>query len=133
MDKVEVPKALHEILTNKINREIIAESLAGLIIDNFIDDLTWEDREEVCNWLDYDNIGAESLLAETEPEKEQLYYVRFADCIYLNKTRDKDICISDVSDMLFSDCEVCFTEREIKEIDERYRQFAVPAKGIGIE
>lgn len=134
MDKVEVPRALHEILTNEENRKRIAERLELLILANFIDDLSSEDREEICNWLDYDDVGAKGLLAETKPKKEPLYYVKFttdSGYDYLNLSTRKN-CLFTSSKEECVGIKTNFTEQEIKHINERYWAFAVPVNEIDI-
>lgn len=72
-------------------------------------------------WLDYPNI---------EVEKEPLYYVKFVgdnEMTYLNQSNGTSYFFISFETSLF-DNKTQFTEKEIKDFDERYWQFAIPVE-----
>ncbi|EDN9691190.1 DUF1642 domain-containing protein [Listeria monocytogenes] len=87
--------------------------------------------KSVFRWL-CDNAENQELFARAwmdgyEVEDEPLYYVKLADSrldyLRVDKTTGKT-SISNPKPL--ANCRVKFTEKEIKELDERYWQFAVP-------
>ncbi|EAW7227528.1 DUF1642 domain-containing protein [Listeria monocytogenes] len=98
-------------------------------------DKSWQSMNyKVSGWLEdredsYDKF-ARAWLDGYEVEKEPLYYVRFINnCSgYLNVRNDGRRSLSDsVQNDIFK---TQFTEAEIKEMDERYWQFAVPVRDL---
>ncbi|EAF7292166.1 DUF1642 domain-containing protein [Listeria monocytogenes] len=89
---------------------------------------------EMYNWLTFSDenqeIFARAWLDGYEVEKEPLYYVHFLEGIggYLNMRYDGLMCTNgkDQDD----EYKTQFTEAEIKAMDERYWQFAVPVKEV---
>ncbi|ENI9662755.1 DUF1642 domain-containing protein [Listeria monocytogenes] len=92
---------------------------------------------EMYNWLTFSDenqeIFARAWLDGYEVEKEPLYYVKFVDAnngnkCYLNVRSDgcKSLNNSVQNDIFKTQ----FTEAEIKEMDERYWQFAVPVRDL---
>ncbi|EAD5543113.1 DUF1642 domain-containing protein [Listeria monocytogenes] len=100
---------------------------------NIAMDKSWQSmNDKVSGWLEdredsYDKF-ARAWLDGYEVEKEPLYYVRFINnCSgYLNVRNDGRRSLSDsVQNDIFK---TQFTEAEIKAMDERYWQFAVPVE-----
>ncbi|EIV1156459.1 DUF1642 domain-containing protein [Listeria monocytogenes] len=99
--------------------------------------MDYEDSDmsyEMHNWLTFSDenqeLFARAWLDGYEVEKEPLYYVRFINnCSgYLNVRNDGRRSLSDsVQNDIFK---TQFTEAEIKEMDERYWQFAVPVRDL---
>ncbi|EAG2634065.1 DUF1642 domain-containing protein [Listeria monocytogenes] len=98
-------------------------------------DKSWQSMNyKVSGWLEdredsYDKF-ARAWLDGYEVEKEPLYYVRFINnCSgYLNVRNDGRRSLSDsVQNDIFK---TQFTEAKIKEMDERYWQFAVPVRDL---
>ncbi|EJF6553669.1 DUF1642 domain-containing protein [Listeria monocytogenes] len=92
---------------------------------------------EMYNWLTFSDenqeLFARAWLDGYEVEKEPLYYVKFVDAnngnkCYLNVRSDgcKSLNNSVQNDIFKTQ----FTEAEIKAMDERYWQFAVPVKEV---
>ncbi|EAF6832965.1 DUF1642 domain-containing protein [Listeria monocytogenes] len=100
-------------------------------------DKSWESMNyTVSDWLeegeDRYNKFARAWLDGYEVEKEPLYYVKFvvdADG-YLNARSPSCLVVSDNDER--SGYKTKFTEAEIKEMDERYWQFAVPVKEVEV-
>ncbi|EJL9733866.1 DUF1642 domain-containing protein [Listeria monocytogenes] len=101
-------------------------------------DKSWESMNyTVSDWLeegeDRYNKFARAWLDGYEVEKEPLYYVKFVDAnngnkCYLNVRSDGCKTLNNrVQNDIFK---TQFTEAEIKEMDERYWQFAVPVKEV---
>ncbi|EAD9581828.1 TPA_asm: DUF1642 domain-containing protein [Listeria monocytogenes] len=98
-------------------------------------DKSWESMNyTVSDWLeegeDRYNKFARAWMDGYEVEKEPLYYVRFINnCSgYLNVRNDERRSLSDsVQNDIFK---TQFTEAEIREMDERYWQFAVPVRDL---
>ncbi|EIM2015854.1 DUF1642 domain-containing protein [Listeria monocytogenes] len=102
--------------------------------------MDYEDSDmsyEMYNWLTFSDenqeIFARAWLDGYEVEKEPLYYVKFVDAnngnkCYLNVRSDgcKSLNNSVQNDIFKTQ----FTEAEIKEMDERYWQFAVPVEEV---
>ncbi|EAE1530084.1 DUF1642 domain-containing protein [Listeria monocytogenes] len=102
-------------------------------------DLSWsinyDDSDmpyDIFEWLnptaDNQELFARAWMDGYEVEKEPLYYVRFINnCSgYLNVRNDERRSLSDsVQNDIFK---TQFTEAEIREMDERYWQFAVPVE-----
>ncbi|EAD2930645.1 DUF1642 domain-containing protein [Listeria monocytogenes] len=89
---------------------------------------------EMYNWLTFSDENQEILarawLDGYEVEKEPLYYVQLITIFfgYLNERNDGRRSLSDsVQNDIFK---TQFTEAEIKAMDERYWQFAVPVKEV---
>ncbi|WP_271003262.1 DUF1642 domain-containing protein [Listeria seeligeri] len=89
----------------------------------------------VVRWL-LDNADNQVLFARAwsgkyEAEDEPLYYVKLADSrldyLRVDKTTGKT-SISNPKPL--ANCRVKFTEKEIKELDERYWQFKVPVEEV---
>ncbi|MBF2373601.1 DUF1642 domain-containing protein [Listeria seeligeri] len=102
---------------------------------NLIWSISYENNDmpdEMYEWLtstaDNQELFARAWLDGYEVEKEPLYYVRFINnCSgYLNVRNDGRRSLSD--SVLNDIFKTQFTEAEIKEIDERYWQFAVPVE-----
>ncbi|EGF4655247.1 DUF1642 domain-containing protein [Listeria seeligeri] len=98
--------------------------------------LEYEDSDmsaEMYEWLissaDNQELFARAWMDGYEVEEEPLYYVKLADSrldyLRVDKTTGKT-SISNPKPL--ANCRVKFTEKEIKELDERYWQFAVPIK-----
>lgn len=94
--------------------------------------------ENVYDWIMENNNENGELLARAwldgyEVEKEPLYYVKFVDAnngnkCYLNVRSDGCKTLNNrVQNDIFK---TQFTEAEIKEMDERYWQFAVPVEEV---
>lgn len=104
---------------------------------NLIWSISYENNDmpdEIYEWLtsaaDNQELFARAWLDGYEVEKEPLYYVRFINnCSgYLNVRNDGRRSLSDsVQNDIFK---TQFTEAEIKEMDERYWQFAVPVRDL---
>ncbi|EPR8280738.1 DUF1642 domain-containing protein [Listeria monocytogenes] len=124
---------------------VVPQFVADWYEDNK-DDLEYKIWEYIRNWdeqdcysnfydfMDYDyNEPIETILKMQygyEVEKEQLYYVQLIDNSlgYLNERNDGRRSLSDtVQHDIFK---TQFTEAEIKEMDERYWQFAVPVEEV---
>ncbi|MBC2288568.1 DUF1642 domain-containing protein [Listeria sp. FSL L7-0072] len=100
----------------------------------------WDEQDCYSNFYDFMNYDynepIETLIKMQdgyEIEKEQLYYVKFVDgnngnkC-YLNVRSDGNKSLNNsVQNDIFK---TQFTEAEIKEMDERYWQFAVPVEEV---
>ncbi|MBC1379396.1 DUF1642 domain-containing protein [Listeria innocua] len=97
----------------------------------------WDDQDcesDFYDFMDDDNLKPIETLIKMrngyEVEKEQLYYVKLIDQAtgYLNVRRDgcKSLNNSVQNDIF----KTKFTEAEIKAIDERYWQFAVPVEEV---
>ncbi|EAF1434796.1 DUF1642 domain-containing protein [Listeria monocytogenes] len=89
---------------------------------------------EMYNWLTFSDenqeLFARAWLDGYEVEKEPLYYVQLITIFlgYLNERNDGRRSLSDsVQNDIFK---TQFTEAEIKAMDERYWQFAVPVKEV---
>ncbi|EHD5083647.1 DUF1642 domain-containing protein [Listeria monocytogenes] len=102
---------------------------------NLIWSISYENNDmpdEMYEWLastaDNQELFARAWLDGYEVEKEPLYYVRFINnCSgYLNVRNDGRRSLSD--SVLNDIFKTQFTEAEIKEMDERYWQFAVPVE-----
>ncbi|EAG3521266.1 DUF1642 domain-containing protein [Listeria monocytogenes] len=129
---VVVPKLVGDFLENHSKED--GHTLHDLLCDL----LTSRDSldENVYDWIMENNNENGELLARAwldgyEVEKEPLYYVRFVDAnngnkCYLNVRSDgcKSLNNSVQNDIFKTQ----FTEAEIKEMDERYWQFAVPVE-----
>ncbi|EAG7063347.1 DUF1642 domain-containing protein [Listeria monocytogenes] len=102
--------------------------------------LDYEDSDmsaEMYEWLissaDNQELLARAWLDGYEVEKEPLYYVKFVDAnngnkCYLNVRSDGCKTLNNrVQNDIFK---TQFTEAEIKEMDERYWQFAVPVRDL---
>ncbi|EAD7697651.1 DUF1642 domain-containing protein [Listeria monocytogenes] len=93
--------------------------------------------DEMYEWLissaDNQELLARAWLDGYEVEKEPLYYVKFVDAnngnkCYLNVRSDGCKTLNNrVQNDIFK---TQFTEAEIKEMDERYWQFAVPVRDL---
>ncbi|HAM1013551.1 DUF1642 domain-containing protein [Listeria monocytogenes] len=85
----------------------------------------------LCDNTDNQELFARAWLGEYEVEKEPLYYVKLADSrldyLRVDKTTGKT-SISNPKPL--ANCRVKFTEKEIKELDERYWQFKVPVEEV---
>ncbi|EKA5785978.1 DUF1642 domain-containing protein [Listeria monocytogenes] len=88
---------------------------------------------EMYNWLTFSDenqeIFARAWLDGYEVEKEPLYYVKFIDdeSAYLNTRSSGDLIATSNEGCGFK---TKFTEAEIKAMDERYWQFAVPVEEV---
>ncbi|EAG0781827.1 DUF1642 domain-containing protein [Listeria monocytogenes] len=99
--------------------------------------LDYEDSDmsaEMYEWLissaDNQELLARAWLDGYEVEKEPLYYVQLITIFfgYLNVRNDGRLSLSDsVQNDIFK---TQFTEAKIKEMDERYWQFAVPVRDL---
>ncbi|EAC3826487.1 DUF1642 domain-containing protein [Listeria monocytogenes] len=102
---------------------------------NLIWSISYENNDmpdEIYEWLtsaaDNQELFARAWLDGYEVEKEPLYYVKLIEGAYgyLNIRNDGRRFAND--DVQTNICETKFTEAEIKAMDERYWQFAVPVK-----
>ncbi|MBC2263730.1 DUF1642 domain-containing protein [Listeria booriae] len=122
--KEQIELALHYNQQNKEN------ALEGLLQDYYI--RTEYESESVGEWI-ANNFAKfiSAVLGGYEVEKEPLYYVKFVDSDvgYLNiSTKNGTAGVYDFVGT--RDCKTQFTESEIKAIDERYWQFAVPIEEV---
>ncbi|EAC5508184.1 DUF1642 domain-containing protein [Listeria monocytogenes] len=132
---VVVPKLVGDFLENYFKED--GHTIHDLLCDLLCDLLTSRDSldENVYDWIMENNIRNGELLARAwldgyEVEKEPLYYVKFvvdADG-YLNARSPSCLVVSDNDER--SGYKTKFTEAEIKEMDERYWQFAVPVDEV---
>ncbi|HDM8471000.1 TPA: DUF1642 domain-containing protein [Listeria monocytogenes] len=99
-------------------------------------DKNWQGMEDsVRDWFDAEKeryeLFAHAWLDGYEVEQEPLYYVKLADSrldyLRVDKTTGKT-SISNPKPL--ANCRVKFTEKEIKELDERYWQFKVPVEEV---
>lgn len=96
----------------------------------------WDDQDcesDFHDFMDDDNLKPIETLIKMkdgyEIEKEQLYYVKFIDdeSAYLNASSSGDLIATSNEGCGFK---TKFTEAEIKAMDERYWQFAVPVEEV---
>ncbi|EAG4664061.1 DUF1642 domain-containing protein [Listeria monocytogenes] len=100
------------------------------LLDYVNTDMHGEMREWLISSTDNQELLARAWLDGYEVEKEPLYYVHFIEGVggYLNVRGDWCRYLSDsVQNHLFK---TKFTESEIKAMDERYWQFAVPIEEV---
>ncbi|ENZ6314750.1 DUF1642 domain-containing protein [Listeria monocytogenes] len=104
-----------------------------LSIDYDDSDMPYEIYEWLTSTVNNQELFALAWLDSYEVEKEPLYYVKFVDAnngnkCYLNVRSDgcKTLNNSVQNDIFKTQ----FTEAEIKEMDERYWQFAVPVEEV---
>ncbi|EAC5033971.1 DUF1642 domain-containing protein [Listeria monocytogenes] len=126
VELVEVPKLVADWIEKK--KENGDDLLVAL-------DKNWQGMEDsVRDWFDGEKeryeLFARAWLDGYEVEKEQLYYVKLIDQAtgYLNVRSDgcKSLNNSVQNDIFKTQ----FTEADIKAIDERYWQFAVPVEEV---
>ncbi|EJO3400259.1 DUF1642 domain-containing protein [Listeria monocytogenes] len=98
-------------------------------IDYDDSDMPYEMYEWITSTVDNQEIFARAWLDGYEVEKEPLYYVKFIDdeSAYLNAWPSGDLLATSNEGCGFK---TKFTEAEIKAMDERYWQFAVPVEEV---
>lgn len=121
-EKVKIPKEMSEFVDSYID---INDTSIQYVLKDFVKTEVYHYvRENFEKYGAYDVLLFRAIHEGYEVDKEKLYYVRFVDDgkSYLNKSSFQ-IFISTCDETNVAKTK--FTEKEIKDIDERFWQFAV--------
>lgn len=136
-EPVKVPEQLSKLLdTYLITKEPLDDFSKGAILADILDDylegVLAEDWELADNWIgDNRTKLIDAVRNGYVVEEEPKYYVQIIpiDCGFLNtRTKSREVFVSTKHDS--TSVKTKFTEKQIKAIDERLWQFAVPVEEV---